>query len=83
MPLVASPSVTRVRQEKSNYCILASRRACLHTRLSCSAVDSADVLSSRNCQRSEIQKIVLRPEIIPECQTTGETCICLKKNVSK
>lgn len=53
-PLVALPSVTSVRQEKSNYCILASRRACLHKTLSCSAVHSADVLFSKNCQRSEI-----------------------------
>lgn len=53
-PLVALPSVTSVRQEKSNYCILASRRACLHKSLSCSAVHSADVLFSNNCQRSEI-----------------------------
>lgn len=54
MPLVASPSVTSVRQEKSNYCIQASMRACLHRSLSCSAVDSTDVLFSSICQRSEI-----------------------------
>lgn len=53
-PLVASPSVTSVRQEKSNYCILASRRACLHERLSCSVAHSADVLFSGKCRTSEI-----------------------------
>lgn len=54
MPLVAWPSVTSARQEKSNYCILALGRACLHRRLLCSAVKSANLLFSRNCQRSEI-----------------------------
>lgn len=79
---MASPSVTCVRQEESNYWILALRSACLHKSPSCFPVFSSSVACSCNYRRSETWKTLLKPKIIVGCQTTEATHLeefCKKK----
>lgn len=72
-PLVASPSVTCVRQEESNYWILALRSARLHKSPSCFPVFSSSVAFSSSYLRSTMWTIMLKPKISIGCQTTKAT----------
>lgn len=70
---MASPSVTCVRQEESNYWILALSSACLHKSPSCFPVFSSSIGFSSNNMRSKTRKIMLKPIIIIAFQTTEAT----------